>query len=101
MQGENTPTILKTGVGQVKMWGDLTDIEKIQRLREVVKQNEFLKRQVNDLANALHELRLMVCEHEHTNGKIMVKAKEYYSNGSNVQVSSLGQSQVDDSKVYF
>lgn len=92
-------------VKREKYWEELTDSEKIERMRAIMKQKVYLENQLNELQNQVRQLRQVIVFHSHLDGKVVEPVSEYPKNGGlvpmvggNVQSSSKPMS---DKEVYF
>lgn len=57
-----------------KEWDDLTDTQKIERMREIVKSNnQWHARQIRILEKKVNKLS----KHDHADGKVMVEYNAY------------------------
>ena len=74
MLGEN----LSNQVSTPKMWKDLTADEKVERMRQEIKN---FGNQLGNIQATLHQIRNDFAKHEHSNGKIMTPHEAFGSSG--------------------
>ena len=55
-------------VGDLKKWADKNDTEKLETLRNEIRNNRHLIRRVAELEKSIKKLS----EHEHSNGKVVI-----------------------------
>lgn len=87
---ENTNTAQRE-----KYWVELTEIEKIERMRDIVKK---MQEQNNNLQNQVYSLQGQLREHEHINGKIYMPITR---GGDLCGVTGIGRINQDPRKSYF
>lgn len=82
-----------------KMWKDLSDVEKINRLREQVKQKDWNIGNLNQRVYALEEL---VKNHMHMeNGEVVQKVKSTGLGGALTAGNSMKSLSANPDDVYF
>lgn len=81
MEGATTngPSDVKMGIKyeSPKPWFKLTEDEKIERLREVIKQSQHSINRIYNLENRIQKLRTLLSQHSHTESGVSVKMTEY------------------------
>ena len=84
-----------------KMWMDLTDAERVVRLREEVKNRDW---RINDMYNRLQQIEQLVKNHNHLDsGDVVQKVNGFGSGlgGLTTGNSSLKSASVNPDDVYF
>ena len=74
MSGLEKQLINSGSCSRPKYWKELTDTEKIERLREELKNSQ---RQLRNAVNLADRLLHIVYEHHHVNDKIMLPALQH------------------------
>lgn len=86
-----------------KMWGVLTDSEKLERMREMIKGMGHMQRELNKMSSSIQTLRKIIINHDHVNGKVVDRVPEYetlpYGYGD-ISCNTLTQ-KPNDTDVYF
>jgi hypothetical protein len=97
----NPQTQISNGkIEKSKGWFELTSDEKIERLREVIKQKQYFENRVYSLENSLRKMRKLIVSHKHIDGKTLQEVSEYEDIGEN-SVGALMPKSIDEKEVYF
>lgn len=92
-----------------KFWEELTDSEKIERMRSIIKQKTYFENLVTTLQQQVNELRRSVVYHNHIDGKVVEPISEYPKsnncgialNSPNSVGSGLIGKPLSDKEIYF
>lgn len=101
MNSENTQPLGNKNYVPPKMWKDLTDAEKIQRLRDEVKNKDW---QINMLIQRVSQVESLVKNHSHLqNGDVVKKVESFGSGlvGATTGSNSLKSASGNPDDVYF
>ena len=60
-----------------KGWMQLTDTEKIERLREIIKQQASQLNRIYQMENRIQKLRELITEHSHNGTEVVSKINKY------------------------
>lgn len=83
-----------------KMWKDLTDSEKIERMREIIKQMQY---QISTCQGNTQDLKNDFQNHAHIDGKIMKDVKAFNNCGMGLLGAKSALSREDETlgSVFF
>ena len=84
-----------------KYWTELNDSEKIERIRQIIKQNDYLKERVYKLERHISKLLNMISKHTHdTKGNSVQYIETYFEENNLTTGVSLGKIK-DEKESYF
>lgn len=84
-----------------KYWLELTDSEKIERIRSIIKQNEYFKEKVYKLERKISKIINLVANHTHNERGIAVKPIDTYFQEDN-ELCGVGSSiNRNEKEIYF
>ena len=96
----NVTTSGTSQVGQYappKMWKDLTVEEKVERIREQMKQDQYIR---NNVGSQVQDLKNDFRNHSHSEGKVVKDVKTYNSELSGMAKLSNPEAEAKG-EVYF
>lgn len=99
----NAPSGLVSGFAKKeKYWAELTDSEKIERMREIIKQNDYRLNKIYQLENKISKLRTLLISHSHSELGVVSKIEQYDNLDSPNCVTGGGiASSLPPTEVYF
>jgi hypothetical protein len=104
MEGATTQSpngVLLPKYEKPKGWTTLTDTEKIERLREIIKQKTYFENMVYELQNKVQKLRQLLVKHSHNGTDVVSKVEEYDNLNSGYAIGSLNSSNENPDEVFF
>lgn len=60
-----------------KYWSELSETEKIERIRTILKAKERFENEMRQLQGIVQDLRREIANHTHSDGKVCVPMSEY------------------------
>lgn len=87
---------------QPKGWMQLSDTEKIERLRDIIKQKAYWENRVYQLERNMQKLRELLVKHSHNDKEVVAAIEKYDNIGADcAKAECSGGSNQKPEEVYF
>lgn len=64
-----------------KYWSELNDSEKVERMRQIIKQKKYMEEKVHQLESMVLSLRNELREHNHCGDKVVIPMTPFLQGG--------------------